>query len=85
LPENAAPRGKVGVNSFAIQDASDPRGRGYGGPNPPIGERHRYFHKLYALDIMLDLRDATKSQIEQAMRNHVLAYAELIGRYRKKA
>ena len=91
LDENAGtaglPQGALhGRNDFAIQDASDPRGRGYGGPNPPIGERHRYVHKLYALDIMLDLRGApaTKSQIEQAMRNHVLAYAELIGRYRKK-
>ena len=55
---------------------------GYGGPCPPIG-RHRYFHKLYALDITLDLRDATKSQIERAMRGHVLASAELIGTYQK--
>ena len=43
--------------------------------------RHRYFHKLYALDITLDLRDATKSQIERAMRGHVLANAALIGTY----
>src|SRR5215471_4932990 len=50
--------------------------------SPPIG-RHRYFHKLYALDITLDLRDATKSQIERAMRGHVLADAELIGTYQK--
>jgi len=45
--------------------------------------RHRYFHKLYALDITLDLRDATKSQIERAMQGHVLANAELIGTYQK--
>src|SRR5262245_8948588 len=45
--------------------------------------RHRYFHKLYALDITLDLRGATKSQIERAMRGHVLANAELIGTYQK--
>jgi Raf kinase inhibitor-like YbhB/YbcL family protein len=87
LPENAAraglPQGAShGLNDFAIQDPSDPRGRGYGGPHPPIG-RHRYFHKLYALDIMLDLRGATKSQIERAMRGHVLANAELIGTYQK--
>src|SRR6516164_8752198 len=54
----------------------------YGGPCPPIG-RHRYFHKLYALDITLDLRGATKSQIERAMQGHVLANAELIGTYQK--
>jgi Raf kinase inhibitor-like YbhB/YbcL family protein len=55
---------------------------GYGGPCPPIG-RHRYFHKLYALDITLDLRGATKSQIERAMQGHLLANAELIGTYQK--
>ncbi len=53
-----------------------------GGPCPPIG-RHRYFHKLYALDITLDLRNTTKLQIERAMRDHVLANAELIGTYQK--
>jgi Raf kinase inhibitor-like YbhB/YbcL family protein len=58
------------------------RQTGYGGPCPPIG-RHRYFHKLYALDTTLDLRGATKSQIEQAMRGHVLANAELVGTYQK--
>ena len=52
------------------------------GPCPPIG-RHRYFHKLYALDITLDLTDATKSQIERAMQGHILANAELIGTYQK--
>jgi phosphatidylethanolamine-binding protein (PEBP) family uncharacterized protein len=40
-------------------------------------------HKLYALDIALDLKDATKSQIERAVRGHVLANAELIGTYQK--
>ena len=43
----------------------------------------RYFQKLYALDIALDLRGATKSQIERAMQGHVLANAELIGTYQK--
>jgi Raf kinase inhibitor-like YbhB/YbcL family protein len=88
LPENAGraglPQGALhGRNDFAIQDPQDPRATGYGGPCPPIG-RHRYFHKLYALDITLDLRDATKSQIVQAMRDHVLANAELIGTYQKR-
>jgi len=57
---------------------------GYGGPCPPIG-RHRYFHKLYALDVRLaDLAKPTKADIEKAMRGHVLAVAELIGTYRKR-
>ena len=66
----------------AREGVNDWKRRGYGGPCPPIG-RHRYFHKLYALDITLDLRGATKSQIERAMRGHVLANAELIGTYQK--
>ena len=45
--------------------------------------RHRYLHKLYALDITLDLRGATKSQIERAIQGHVIAKAELIGTYQK--
>ncbi len=55
---------------------------GYGGPCPPPGKPHRYFFKLYALDRKLDLSaGATKQQMEQAMKGHVLAQAELMGRY----
>ncbi|MBI3140244.1 MAG: YbhB/YbcL family Raf kinase inhibitor-like protein [Rhodocyclales bacterium] len=56
---------------------------GYGGPCPPIG-RHRYFHKLYALDAVLpDLGRPTKAQLEKAMQGHVLDQAELMGTYQK--
>lgn len=56
----------------------------YGGPCPPEG-RHRYFHKLYALDTVLpDIGHATKGQLEKAMQNHILAKAELVGTYQKK-
>ena len=56
---------------------------GYGGPCPPIG-RHRYFHKLYALDTVLpELARPDKAALEQAMAGHVLAKAELIGTYEK--
>lgn len=56
---------------------------GYGGPCPPIG-RHRYFHKLYALNTVLpDLDKPNKATLEQAMRGHILAQAELIGTYQK--
>jgi Raf kinase inhibitor-like YbhB/YbcL family protein len=56
---------------------------GYGGPCPPIG-RHRYFHKLYALDTALsDLGEPDAAALEHAMRGHVLAHAELVGTYRK--
>jgi Raf kinase inhibitor-like YbhB/YbcL family protein len=56
----------------------------YGGPCPPIG-RHRYFHKLYALDVELpDLGHTNKAALEQAMQNHVLEQAELIGTYQRQ-
>jgi Raf kinase inhibitor-like YbhB/YbcL family protein len=55
----------------------------YGGPCPPIG-RHRYFFRLYALDVVLpDLRTPTKAELERAMQGHVLARAELVGTYQK--
>ena len=57
---------------------------GYGGPCPPMG-RHRYFHKLYALDTVLpDLRRPSKAALERAMQGHILAHAELIGTYQKQ-
>jgi Raf kinase inhibitor-like YbhB/YbcL family protein len=80
LPEavrpNALPAGtREGVNDWGRT--------GYGGPCPPTG-RHRYFHKLYALDTLLpDLGRPTKQALEKAVRGHVLARAELIGTYRK--
>jgi len=55
----------------------------YGGPCPPIG-RHRYFHKLYALDVELDLQTPTKAELLKAMEGHVLGTAELIGTYQKR-
>jgi Raf kinase inhibitor-like YbhB/YbcL family protein len=79
FPENA---GKSSLPQGALLGVNDFKKTGYGGPCPPIG-RHRYFHKLYALDITLDLRGATKSQIERAMQGHVLANAQLIGTYQK--
>ncbi len=55
---------------------------GYGGPCPPRGPAHRYFFKLYALDKKLDLAPgADKKQIEKAIDGHILARAELIGKY----
>jgi len=66
-----------------LQGRNDWKRTGYGGPCPPIG-RHRYFHKLYALDAMLsDLKQPTKGQLLKAMQSHVLAQAELVGTYQK--
>jgi len=66
------------------QGLNDWKRTGYGGPCPPIG-RHRYFHKLYALDTVLsDLGSPSKTQLEQAMPGHVLEQTELVGTYRKQ-
>jgi Raf kinase inhibitor-like YbhB/YbcL family protein len=57
---------------------------GYGGPCPPSG-KHRYFFKLYALDAVLSLQSgANKQQVLDAMDGHILAQAELIGRYSRQ-
>ncbi len=73
-----------GLPSGAREGVNDWKRTGYGGPCPPIG-RHRYFHKLYALDITLgDLGRPTKKELEAAMKGHVLASAELIGTYQKQ-
>jgi len=80
VPEAATARtlpagAKEGVNDF--------KRPGYGGPCPPVG-RHRYVHKLYALDATLpDLRTPTKADLEKAMEGHVLERAELVGTYQK--
>ncbi|MDP3511838.1 MAG: YbhB/YbcL family Raf kinase inhibitor-like protein [Sulfuritalea sp.] len=66
------------------QGLNDWRRTGYGGPCPPIG-RHRYVHKLFALDALLpDLKQPTKSALERAMQGHVLAHAELVGYYQRR-
>ena len=68
----------------AQQGQNDWKQIGYGGPCPPIG-RHRYFHKLYALDIELpDLHHPNKAQLEKAMVGHIIGKAELIGTYQKQ-
>lgn len=55
---------------------------GYNGPCPPRGSKHRYFFKLYALDTTLNLTSkAAKSDVEKAMKGHVLAEAKLMGRF----
>lgn len=62
-----------GVNSWGRLD--------YGGPCPP-GGTHRYFFKLYALDLMLDLASgASKADLLEAMDGHILAEAELMGTF----
>ena len=57
---------------------------GYGGPAPPPGSAHRYFFKVYAIDMDLDLQPgATKADLEKAMEGHILARGQLMGRYQR--
>ena len=66
-----------------LEGLNDWKRTGYGGPCPPIG-KHRYFHKLYALDVILeDLNLPGKAKLEKAMEGHVLLKAELIGLYQR--
>jgi hypothetical protein len=79
LPENvkALPAG-------TLEGLNDWKRTGYGGPCPPIG-RHRYFHKLYALDAVLpDLKRPTKAKLEDAMKGHIIGEARLMGTYQKR-
>jgi Raf kinase inhibitor-like YbhB/YbcL family protein len=56
---------------------------GYGGPCPPIG-RHRYYFRLFALDLVLpDLGQPTRTKLLASMEGHVAVSAELMGTYRK--
>lgn len=81
LPKGATARD---LPAGTREGLNDWKRTGYGGPCPPIG-RHRYFHKLYALDVVLpDLRTPTKDKLEEAMKGHIVAKAELIGTYEKQ-
>ena len=76
IAEGSAPKGVQGTNDFGKS--------GYGGPCPPPGT-HRYSFKIFALDRELDLRaGAKRSQLDAAMKGHVIAQGELVGRYARR-
>jgi len=76
IPEGGATNGTQGTNDFGKS--------AYGGPCPPPGT-HRYSFKIFALDRELDLRPGAKrSQVDAAMKGHVIAQGELVGRYARK-
>jgi Raf kinase inhibitor-like YbhB/YbcL family protein len=82
LPEGV-PADKV-VGDGGSQGKNDFKTIGYGGPCPPGGKPHRYFFKLYALDVELDLEPGVrKKDLEKAMKEHVLAQGQLVGRYQR--
>jgi Raf kinase inhibitor-like YbhB/YbcL family protein len=76
IAEGTAPKGVHGTNDFGKS--------GYKGPCPPPGT-HRYLFKIFALDRELDLRSGAKrSQVDAAIKGHVIAQGELVGRYSRK-
>jgi Raf kinase inhibitor-like YbhB/YbcL family protein len=84
LVEGAGGAAAHGLPAGTRQGDNDWNRPGYGAPCPPVG-RHRYFFKLYALDIVLPALGAPdKQRLEQSMQGHVLARAELVGTYQKQ-
>jgi hypothetical protein len=80
LPEGIT---SAGLPPGTVEGLNDWKRSGYGGPCPPIG-RHRYFHKLYALDKVLEvINTPTKAKVEAAMNGHVIAQTEFVGTYQK--
>jgi len=76
LAEGSTPKGAQGTNDFGKS--------GYGAPCPPSGT-HRYYFKIFALDRELDLPlGAKRRQLDTAMKGHVIAEGELMGRYSRK-
>jgi hypothetical protein len=81
LPEAVEPRA---LPAGTLEGRNDWARTGYGGPCPPVG-RHRYFFKLYALDVTLpDLGQPDKARLERAMKGHVLAQQQIVGTYAKR-
>ncbi|MDH3975865.1 MAG: YbhB/YbcL family Raf kinase inhibitor-like protein [Deltaproteobacteria bacterium] len=79
------PAGTTGASLPAgiLEGVNDWKKKGYGGPCPPIG-RHRYFHKLYALDAEIkEMVKPGKADVEAAMKGHIIAKAILMGTYEK--
>lgn len=67
----------------SLEGINDWKRAGYGGPCPPVG-RHRYFHKLYALDTVLpDMNRPTKAKLEAAMHGHIVSQTEIVGTYQR--
>ena len=80
LPEAMAAKN---LPKGTLEGVNDWKRTGYGGPCPPIG-RHRYIHKLYALDTVLpDMGRPTKAKVESAMRGHILSQTEMVGTYQR--
>ena len=78
---DGVPEGVKPLPAGTKEGMNDWKRTGYGGPCPPIG-RHRYFFTLYALDTTLTLTGSpSRSDLEAAIRDHVLEKAEMLGTY----
>jgi len=83
LPEGV-PTSQESLDSGARQGRNDFGRTGYGGPCPPPGRPHRYFFRLYALGAILDLKPgAARSELESAIKPHILAKAEWMGLFKR--
>lgn len=79
LPEAVAKETRIAGGGF--QGKNSWGETGYGGPAPPSGT-HRYSFRVYALDAAITLQaSAGKDELMRAIRGHVLAYGEIVGRY----
>ena len=80
LAEGVPPKDRL--PDGALQGLNDFKRVGYGGPCPPPGKPHRYYFRLYALDATLNLKSrATKAQVLDSCKGHVLAEVQLMGRF----
>jgi Raf kinase inhibitor-like YbhB/YbcL family protein len=71
--------------SGARQGRNDSGDIGYSGPCPPPGKPHRYYFRLYALDVLLTLPyGVSKAELEEAMADHILAQGTLMGTYQRQ-
>lgn len=76
LDEDTSIRMNQGENGFGVTE--------YKGPCPPAGKSHRYYFKVYALDMKLDLQDgASKDELLNAMEGHIIGNAKLMGTYKR--
>jgi len=84
LPENVTKEARLPDGT--AQGLNDFHKPGYNGPCPPPGKPHRYYFKLFALDTTLELKaNSGKHDLEKAMKGHILAQAECMGRYGRKS
>jgi hypothetical protein len=82
LAENT-PKLAVLPNS-AKQGLNDFEQIGYGGPCPPPGKPHRYYFRIFALDLESPLRPATKrNELLRVMKGHVLGEGKLMGTFKR--